>query len=172
MNTTEKTGNPLAELDNMYKLLDMHIEEARPEYSRVTMPITQKVKNGMGIAHGGAIFTLADIAFGAACNSDARTGVVSLSTSIQFLAPGREGPLLPLSVNLSLENPCPRTRGAACRRGASRPGRETRCHLRRRREGRRGRPRGPLHGTGLQNRFSLREEGVNQALASRGLTGY
>ena len=73
MNTTEKTGNPLAELDNMYKLLDMHIEEARPEYSRVTMPITQKVKNGMGIAHGGAIFTLADIAFGAACNSDART---------------------------------------------------------------------------------------------------
>lgn len=94
MNTTEKTGNPLAELDNMYKLLDMHIEEARPEYSRVTMPITQKVKNGMGIAHGGAIFTLADIAFGAACNSDARTGVVSLSTSIQFLAPGREGPLV------------------------------------------------------------------------------
>ena len=94
MNTTEKNGNPLAELDNMYKLLDMHVEEARPEYSRVTMPITQKVKNGMGIAHGGAIFTLADIAFGAACNSDARTGVVSLSTSIQFLAPGREGPLV------------------------------------------------------------------------------
>ena len=62
MNTTEKNGNPLAELDNMYKLLDMHVEEARPEYSRVTMPITQKVKNGMGIAHGGAIFTLADIA--------------------------------------------------------------------------------------------------------------
>ena len=50
MNTTEKNGNPLAELDNMYKLLDMHVEEARPEYSRVTMPITQKVKNGMGIA--------------------------------------------------------------------------------------------------------------------------
>ena len=94
MNTTEKNGNPLAELDNMYKLLDMHVEEARPEYSRVTMPITQKVKNGMGIAHGGAIFTLADIAFGAACNSDARTGVVSLSTSFQFLAPGREWPLV------------------------------------------------------------------------------
>ena len=144
MNTTEKNGNPLAELDNMYKLLDMHVEEARPEYSRVTMPITQKVKNGMGIAHGGAIFTLADIAFGAACNSDARTGVVSLSTS----------------------------RGAACRRGASRPGRETRCHLRRRREGRRGHPRGPLHGTGLQNRFSLREEGVTRLLpagASQGI---
>ena len=145
MNTTEKNGNPLAELDNMYKLLDMHVEEARPEYSRVTMPITQKVKNGMGIAHGGAIFTLADIAFGAACNSDARTGVVSLSTSIQFLAPGRDAP---------------------------RPGRETRCHLRRRREGRRGHPRGPLHGTGLQNRFSLREEGVTRLLpagASQGI---
>ena len=41
MNTTEKNGNPLAELDNMYKLLDMHVEEARPEYSRVTMPLTR-----------------------------------------------------------------------------------------------------------------------------------
>ena len=68
------------------------------------MPITQKVKNGMGIAHGGAIFTLADIAFGAACNSDARTGVVSLSTSIQFLAPDARGRLSPRRVSSGAGN--------------------------------------------------------------------
>ena len=93
MSDTEKNGNPLAELDSLYRLLDMHVEEARPEYSRVTMPITDKIKNGMGLAHGGAIFSLADITFGAASNSDAETGVVSLSSSIQYLSPGRVSPL-------------------------------------------------------------------------------
>lgn len=79
--------------DNLYKLLDMHIEEATPEYSRVTMPLAKKILNGMGFAHGGAIFALADIAFGAASNCQEETGTVSLSTSIQFLSTGTKGPL-------------------------------------------------------------------------------
>ena len=46
----------------------MTIEEATREYARVSMPITENNKNGMGLAHGGAIFALADVAFGAAAN--------------------------------------------------------------------------------------------------------
>ena len=78
--------------DHLYQLMDMTIEEARPDYARVSMPISLPIVNGMGVAHGGALFTLADIAFGAASNCEEETGTVTLSTSIQFLAPGRMGP--------------------------------------------------------------------------------
>ena len=47
----------------------------------------------MGMAHGGAIFALADVAFGAAANAGKDMGVVSLSTTIEFLRPGKCGPL-------------------------------------------------------------------------------
>ena len=78
--------------DHLYQLMDMTIEEARPDYARVSMPPSLPIVHGMGVALGGALFTLADIAFGAASNCEEETGTVTLSTSIQFLAPGRKGP--------------------------------------------------------------------------------
>ena len=55
--------------DKLVRHLDMCIEEVSREYARVTMPITENHKNGMGVAHGGAIFSLADVAFGCAANA-------------------------------------------------------------------------------------------------------
>ena len=63
--------------DKLVRYLDMCIEEASREYARVTMPITENHKNGMGVAHGGAIFSLADVAFGCAANAGNEHGVVS-----------------------------------------------------------------------------------------------
>lgn len=40
--------------DKLVRYLDMTIESATPEYAKVTMPITENHKNGMGMAHGGA----------------------------------------------------------------------------------------------------------------------
>lgn len=79
--------------DKLVRYLQMTIETATPEFARVTMPITENHKNGMGMAHGGAIFALADVAFGAAANAGKDMGVVSLSTTIEFLRPGKCGPL-------------------------------------------------------------------------------
>lgn len=84
----------IARGDRIYRLFDMKIEEASQEYSRVTMPLTEKTLNGMGFAHGGVIFSLADIAFGAASNFGEKTGTVTLSANIQFLNPGKDGPLV------------------------------------------------------------------------------
>ena len=42
--------------DKLVRHLDMCIEEVSREYARVTMPITENHKNGMGVAHGGAIW--------------------------------------------------------------------------------------------------------------------
>ena len=42
---------------------------------------------------GGAIFALADVAFGSAANAGKTCGVVSLNSSIEFLRPGKVSPL-------------------------------------------------------------------------------
>ncbi|MDY0203275.1 MAG: PaaI family thioesterase [Desulfovibrio desulfuricans] len=86
--------NYVAKHDKLMHYLQMTIESASPEFARVSMPLTENHRNGMGCAHGGAIFALADVAFGAAANAGKDTGVVSLSTTIEFLRPGKSGPLV------------------------------------------------------------------------------
>ncbi len=81
--------------DNVFRLFNMNIEEATPEYSRVTMPVQpEKCCNGMGLVHGGVLFSMADVAFGAAANHGEKTGTVTLSANVQFLMPGQFGPLV------------------------------------------------------------------------------
>lgn len=87
-------ANYVARHDRLVRLLKMKIECATPEFARVTMPLTEDHKNGMGAAHGGAIFSLADVAFGAAANSNREFGVVNMSSSIEYLRPGLKGPLV------------------------------------------------------------------------------
>ncbi|MBQ9407107.1 MAG: PaaI family thioesterase [Desulfovibrio sp.] len=87
-------SNYVQKHDKLMRYLDMTIEVATPEYSRVTMPITENHKNGMGVAHGGSIFALLDVAFGCAANSGKESAVVSLHTSVDFLRPGTVSPLM------------------------------------------------------------------------------
>ena len=67
------------------RLLGIEITEAYDGYARVVMDCTGK-KNPRGVAHGGAIFALADQAFGIAANCDAATRV-AVSIHIQYIAP-------------------------------------------------------------------------------------
>ena len=69
------------------KLLGMEILEASEGYSKVVMDCTGKTNPG-GVAHGGAIFALADQAFGIASNC---CGIhrVAVSVSIQYIAPAK-----------------------------------------------------------------------------------
>ncbi len=69
------------------RLLGMVITEARDGYARVTMDCAGKM-NPSGVAHGGAIFTLADQAFGIAANC-AGVHRVAVSVSIQYLVPAK-----------------------------------------------------------------------------------
>jgi acyl-CoA thioesterase len=69
------------------RLLGMEITEASDGYARVTMDCTGKMNPG-DVAHGGAIFALADQAFGIAANC---CGIhrVAVSVSIQYIAPAK-----------------------------------------------------------------------------------
>ena len=69
------------------RLLGMAVIEASEGYSKVTMECQGKMNPG-GVAHGGAIFALADQAFGIAANC---CGIhrVAVSVSIQYIAPAK-----------------------------------------------------------------------------------
>lgn len=57
--------------------------EVGPGYAKARMEIKPMHLNGGGVCQGGAIFTLADLAFAAAVNSHARL-TLSIQTSINF----------------------------------------------------------------------------------------
>lgn len=64
------------------------IEEIRPDYCRCAFAIQPKHMNTLGIVMGGAVFTLADFAFGVCANFD-KDVFVTASADSHFLAPAR-----------------------------------------------------------------------------------
>jgi acyl-CoA thioesterase len=67
-------------------LLGMEITDAHDGYARVIMDCKGK-NNPRGVAHGGAVFALADQAFGIAANCGSGSARVAVSIHIQYLAP-------------------------------------------------------------------------------------
>ena len=64
--------------------------ETRSGYAKARMMITPEHLNGGGVCQGGAIFTLADLAFAAATNSHAKL-TLSVTSNIQFLKAESKG---------------------------------------------------------------------------------
>jgi acyl-CoA thioesterase len=78
--------------DTFARHMGIEVLEVKPGYARAVMPLETPQKNGVDLAHGGAIFGLADVAFGGASNS---SGAVALGivSSINYLSAGKIGPL-------------------------------------------------------------------------------
>jgi acyl-CoA thioesterase len=70
--------------DSFAALAGITLEHVEPGLARARMRVGHQHLNGVGIAQGGAIFTLADFAFAAAANSGDRVAV-ALDVSISFL---------------------------------------------------------------------------------------
>lgn len=87
-------NNYVARHDRLMRYLHMEIEEVSHQYARVKMPLFYDNQNGEGLAHGGSIFALADVAFGAAANDGKDCSLVSLCITIEYLSPGRVSPLV------------------------------------------------------------------------------
>ena len=73
--------------------LRMQIEEVREGYGRISMAVTGMMLNGLNVAHGGYIFTLADTAFAYACNSR-NQATVAQHAQISFISPAQAGETL------------------------------------------------------------------------------
>ncbi|MBC8269822.1 MAG: hydroxyphenylacetyl-CoA thioesterase PaaI [Rhodospirillaceae bacterium] len=89
----EVVGQVMSERDQLARHLGVSLEEIRPGYARCSMTVRADMSNAAAIGHGGATFTLADIAFAYACNSHDRTALAT-SCSITFIGPVEIGDTL------------------------------------------------------------------------------
>jgi acyl-CoA thioesterase len=89
----ELAGKTMYERDPASQALGMLLDEIRPGYARMSMPVRRDMINGHGTCHGGYVFMLADSAFAFACNSH-NFNTVGAGCSIDYVAPAREGDLL------------------------------------------------------------------------------
>ena len=89
----EAAAHALQARDHASAALGMQLLEIRPGYARMQMAVRRDMVNIHGTAHGGMVFTLADSAFGYACNTHNIVTVAS-GCSIDFLRPAHLGDLL------------------------------------------------------------------------------
>lgn len=85
--TIEEIKEKLNQDDRFCRYNEMRIDVIRPGYAEAVMEITENKLNGLGIAQGGAIFTLADLAFAGASNA-AGFRTVAFTSNISFVRPG------------------------------------------------------------------------------------
>ena len=79
--------------DTFSQRIGVKLMELLPGFARTTLPITLETVNIHQMAHGGAIFSVADQACQAAGNSFGEPAV-ALQQNIHFLAAGRSGDFL------------------------------------------------------------------------------
>ncbi len=89
------------ERDAFAALLGIRLVEAAPGYAKTAMDLTDRLKNGAGVAHGGAVFSLADLALAVASNSHGRL-CLAVSSSISYVKAGMGNTLYAEARELSL----------------------------------------------------------------------
>lgn len=83
----------IAVRDQFARHCGIELLEVNEGRAKARMALTPDHLNGVGIAHGGAIFTLADLAFAAASNSHG-TVAVAINASISYLKAASAGVLI------------------------------------------------------------------------------
>lgn len=79
---------------------DMHVVEVKEGYAKVEMIIDEQILNVHGFVHGGALYSLADTAAGAASFATGRDSV-TLSGTINYIKPGKGGKLIGIAQEIS-----------------------------------------------------------------------
>jgi acyl-CoA thioesterase len=83
--------------DSFASLLGVELLTVEEGRSVARMELTDRHRNFMGMVHGGAIFGLADVAFGAAANSG-ENRAMAFHISIEYLAAAGDSPYLEAEV--------------------------------------------------------------------------
>ena len=84
-------------------LLGIRVRELSPGYARCEMEIEPKHENLFGTVNAGALYTLAETAFGAAINGHGRVAVAA-NLTIAYVKPARSGLLTAVAEEISLGN--------------------------------------------------------------------
>jgi acyl-CoA thioesterase len=78
----------------------MRLVDLRPGFAKTSLQVEDRHLNSLGTVHGGAIFTLADFAFGAAVKTGGKAAP-AISTNISFLKATRSGTLFAEATEVS-----------------------------------------------------------------------
>lgn len=79
---------------------DMRVVEVKKGYAKVEMVIDEHILNVHGFVHGGALYSLADTAAGAASFATGRDSV-TLAGTINYIKPGKGGKLVGIAQEIS-----------------------------------------------------------------------
>jgi len=90
--------------DRFAELIGIDLVEVRPGWAKATLAIDERHQNGFGMTQGGAVFTLADLAFAAASNSHG-IPAVAISVNIFFLKATTSGSILTAEARELSRNP-------------------------------------------------------------------
>ncbi len=89
--------------DRFAELLGIELLEASQGSAKAQLEIKDEHLNGVGIAQGGAIFSLADLAFAAAANSRGNIAL-AINANISFLQPATKGMLYAEAIEISMNH--------------------------------------------------------------------
>ena len=81
----------MGSVNPVFQLLECEVLEARAGFTRLAMPVTLKISNTFGVAHGGIVFAFADLCFGFTANAAGNVKGVSSSAEIHWLSSGTVG---------------------------------------------------------------------------------
>lgn len=85
--TKEELQDLIGNKDLVGKYFQIEVTDFSATSAQCVMPLTDKHKNPLGIAHGGAIFSLMDMCFETACHAAGRF-CVNTQSSLSFLNKG------------------------------------------------------------------------------------
>ena len=95
----ESNVKDIISADSYAAYLGAELTGIKPGWARVQLTLNDEHLNFMGLIHGGVIFSLADVAFGAAANSFG-SRAMALSVNINFQAPAPPGDTITAEVEL------------------------------------------------------------------------
>ncbi len=98
---SEENRLRLFENDSFSQALGMEIVSIDGDSAVVSMPFDDRHRNSLGNTHGGAIFSLADMAFVVASHAYNEV-IVNAQSSISYLSAGKVGPLIAYATPLQL----------------------------------------------------------------------
>lgn len=78
----------------------MRLVELRPGYAKTSLQVEDRHRNNLGTVQGGAIFTLADFAFGVAAKTGGKVAV-AVNATVSFLKATRSGTLYAEATEIS-----------------------------------------------------------------------
>lgn len=91
--TPKQVVDRMLETDAFSGWLGITVLELKEGYAKTEMKVRNEMMNGLGVAHGGIAFSLADSTFAFACNNRNHLSL-ALDTSINFLKPVMAGDTL------------------------------------------------------------------------------